>query len=146
MEKIIISNFLKIHFWKKIIIHFVNLETDPRLRYCLLFFFFPWLPIQGVSGDAQRHFGAAHYRLHMLLCTFWACKKEEIENERNKHTIFWRFHVCFFFGDCQNVKNKIKGNILLPYIFWWKNCQISKKKFKIYFPPHLDLDFYSISI
>jgi len=34
-KKIIISKFLKrIHFLKNIIIHFVNVETDPRLRYC----------------------------------------------------------------------------------------------------------------
>jgi hypothetical protein len=38
MEKYIISNFKKIHSWKKNKIHFVNLETDPRLWYMLLKF------------------------------------------------------------------------------------------------------------
>ncbi len=27
-----------------------------------------------IMDDAQTHFGAAHYRLWVLLCTFWACK------------------------------------------------------------------------
>ncbi len=107
-------------------IHFVNLETDPRLRYCLPFFF-PWLPIQGVSGDAQRHFGAAHYRLHMLLCTFWACKKKRLRMKETNITIFWRFPVFFWWEILSKWEKEKKENILSPYIFWWKNCQISKK-------------------
>jgi hypothetical protein len=31
MRKYIIQIFLKIIFWKKKIIHFVNVESDPRL-------------------------------------------------------------------------------------------------------------------
>jgi hypothetical protein len=34
MEKIYkFNNLNEFIFWKKIIIHFVNVETDPRLRY-----------------------------------------------------------------------------------------------------------------
>jgi len=33
----------------------------------------PFFLVQDASGDEQTHFGAADYRLWVLLCTFWAC-------------------------------------------------------------------------
>jgi len=60
-------------------------------------------------------------------------KKKRLRMKETNIQSFEGF-MFFCFGEkfCQNVKNKIKGNILPPYIFWWKNCQISKKNFKLF--------------
>lgn len=44
---------------------------NTKVLAASLFSLTTYLPVQGVSGSVQTHFGTAHYTLWVMLCTFW---------------------------------------------------------------------------
>jgi len=61
--------------------------------------------VQDASGDDQTHFGAAHYRLWVLLCTFWASNGHPISiTDPKMSKEYWH---KLFNGQHQNVSSSI---------------------------------------
>ncbi len=55
--------------WRHIRVH---PYCRQRKKQCLILFSLSaHFPVQDLSGDAENFFGTAHYRLCLLLCTFW---------------------------------------------------------------------------